>query len=292
MDIKEIDHTLKKIRIAGVPEHFNFPWHMAMEEAAFKDRGIEIEWIEVPEGTGRMCKLLEEKETDLAIILTEGIVKSITEGNPASIVQGYINSPLLWGIHVAAESKFQDLSELEGTKAAISRYGSGSHLMAYVMAEAQHWNTNDLSFEVIHTLSGAVKALQNGEADYFMWEHFTTKPLVLNGVFRRLADCPTPWPCFVVAANQHFLDKEAAALRHVLEIINKYTREFKLIPSIDRTLANRYNLDLQDIRDWLNITQWTQEQLSVQTIDIVQDTLLNLNLISNKLDSRELLTNL
>lgn len=283
---------MKKIKIAGVPEHFNFPWHMAMEEGAFEERGIELEWIEVPEGTGRMCKMLEEKDTDLAIILTEGITKSIVEGNPAKIVQGYISSPLLWGIHVAAGSSYQDLSELKGTKAAISRYGSGSHLMAYVLAETQQWNTADLSFEVIHTLSGAVKALQNGEADYFMWEHFTTKPLVLEGVFRRLADCPTPWPCFVVAANQHFLEKEAGALRHVLEIINRYTREFKMIPSIDRTLSNRYNLELQDVRDWLKITQWTQEQLNTQTIDIVQDTLLTLNLISKKLESKELLTNL
>ncbi|WP_297764883.1 substrate-binding domain-containing protein [uncultured Muriicola sp.] len=283
---------MKKIRIAGVPEHFNFPWHMAMEESAFEDRGIEIEWIEVPEGTGRMCKMLEVKETDLAIILTEGITKSIVEGNPAKIVQGYISSPLLWGIHVAAGSAYQDLAELEGTKAAISRYGSGSHLMAYVLAEGQHWNTAELSFEVIHTLSGAVKALQNGKADYFMWEHFTTKPLVLDGVFRRLADCPTPWPCFVIAANNNFLEKDTQALRHVLEIINRYTREFKMIPSIDRTLANRYNLDLQDIRDWLGITQWTQEQLDIQTIDIVQNTLFNLNLISKQLDSKEILTNL
>ena len=283
---------MKKIRIAGVPEHFNFPWHMAMEEGAFEERGIELEWTEVPEGTGRMCNMLEEKETDLAIILTEGITKSIVEGNQAKIVQGYINSPLLWGIHVAAGSSYKDLSELEGTRAAISRYGSGSHLMAYVMAEAQQWDTAVLSFEVVHTLSGAVKALQNGEADYFMWEHFTTKPLVLDGVFRRLADCPTPWPCFVVAANQNILEKEAGSLRHVLEIINRYTREFKMIPSIDRTLANRYNLELQDVRDWLGITQWTQKQLNPQTIDIVQDTLLNLQLISKKLNSKEILTNL
>lgn len=292
MDIKEIDHPLKKIRIAGVPEHFNFPWHMAMEEAAFEDRGISLEWIDVPEGTGRMCKLLEEQETDLAIILTEGIIKSISDGNPASIVQEYISSPLLWGIHVAAKSRFQDLSELKGAKAAISRFGSGSHLMAYVLAESQHWNIDELSFEVIHTLSGAVKALEKGDADYFMWEHFTTKPLVLDGVFRRLADCPTPWPCFVVAANKNFLDNDAGAVSHVLEIINRYTSEFKMIPSIDKTLANRYKLDLQDIRDWLNVTRWSQDQLSGQTIDIVQDKLLNLKLISNKLNSKEYLTSL
>ncbi len=60
--------------------------------------------------------------------------------------------------------------------------------MAHVMAEEQQWNSADLSFEVVHTLSGAVKALKNGDADYFMWEHFTTKPLVQEGVFE---DCLT-----------------------------------------------------------------------------------------------------
>ena len=31
---------MKNVNIIGVPEHFNLPWHMAMEEGAFKDHGI------------------------------------------------------------------------------------------------------------------------------------------------------------------------------------------------------------------------------------------------------------
>ena len=69
---------MKTVKIIGVPEHFNLPWHLAIEEGAFEERGINLEWTEVPEGTGRMCQLLDSKETDLAIILTEGIIKSIT----------------------------------------------------------------------------------------------------------------------------------------------------------------------------------------------------------------------
>ena len=30
-----------------------------------------------------------------------------------------------------------------------------------------------------------------------------TKPLVDNGIFRRIADCPTPWPCFVIAVRDN-----------------------------------------------------------------------------------------
>ncbi len=46
--------------------------------------------------------MLREGETDIAVILSEGIVKDIAAGNDASIVQVYVQSPLIWGIHVDA----------------------------------------------------------------------------------------------------------------------------------------------------------------------------------------------
>ena len=282
---------MKKVKIIGVPEHFNLPWHLAIEEGAFEERGIDLEWTDIPEGTGRMCQMLENGETDLAIILTEGLVKSITEGNPTKIVQEYITSPLLWGIHVGAKSVFKDIADLKNRKAAISRFGSGSHLMAYVNAQDQGWETDSLDFEVINNLEGAIEALTSGTADYFMWEHFTTKPLVDNGTFRRLGDCPTPWPCFVITATDKFLAQNKFVLNHILEIINLYTTEFKQIPSIDRTLANRYGQKLTDIQEWLSLTRWSQSQIQSQTFEKVQDTLLYLKLIDRKLKFSEVLEN-
>ena len=274
---------MKKVNIIGVPEHFNLPWHLAIEEGAFEERGIDLQWTDIPEGTGRMCQMLENGETDLAIILTEGLVKSITEGNPAKIVQEYIASPLLWGIHVGAKSKYERFADLKTTKAAISRFGSGSHLMAYVNAQNEGWDTGKLQFEVINNLDGAVEALNNGTADYFMWEHFTTKPLVDSGIFRRLGDCPTPWPCFVIAATDKFIKGNSSVLKHILEVINLYTTEFKQIPSIDRTLANRYGQKLEDIQEWLSLTRWSQSQIDSQTLEKVQETLIDLKLIDKQL---------
>lgn len=270
---------MKKVKIIGVPEHFNMPWHLAIEEGAFEERGIELEWTDIPEGTGKMCQMLENQETDLAIILTEGLIKSITEGNPAKIVQEYIASPLHWGIHVGAKSTYNSIDDLMGRKVAISRFGSGSHLMAYVNAQNEGWDTQNLQFEVINNLDGAVEALTKGTADYFMWEHFTTKPLVDQQVFRRLGDCPTPWPCFVIAATDSFIQDNASTLEHILEIINMYTADFKQIPSIDRTLANRYGQQLEDIQEWMSMTRWSQSQLKPQTVEKVQDTLMDLKLI-------------
>ncbi len=278
-----------KARIIGVPEHFNLPWHLAIEEGAFEERGIDLQWTDIPEGTGRMCQMLNDNETDLAIILTEGLVKSITEGNRATIVQEYIATPLRWGIYVAAKSNYSAVGDLKGTKAAISRFGSGSHLMAYVNAQKQGWDTDLLQFEIINNLDGAVKGLTSGAADYFMWEHFTTKPLVDNNTFRRLGDCPTPWPCFVVAATENFANEHSGALKHILETINRYTTEFKAIPSIDRTLSNRYGQKLDDIQEWLSITRWSQKQLSNDNLTAVQEMLMQLGLIDLVVNDKKIL---
>jgi len=226
--------------------------------------------------------MLRDNETDIAIILTEGIVKDIISGNTSSIVQTYVESPLIWGIHVAAESQYQTLSDLENTKVAISRYGSGSHLMAYVNAQNQHWNTENLQFEVVNTIDGAVETLTHGKADYFMWERFMTQPLVDKGVFRRVADCPTPWPCFVIAVPNEFLESNRQTIALLLEIINNTTIEFKEIPSIDRTLATKYNQKLEDIQTWLSLTKWAQKPLEEKVLNKIQNQLFDLKIIEKK----------
>lgn len=283
---------MKKIRISGVPEHFNLPWHLAIDDNAFEDRGIELQWTDVPQGTGKMCQLLRDDQTDLAVILTEGIIKDIVGGNNVKIVQKYVDSPLYWGIHVDASSPFKELQDLRGARAAISRYGSGSHLMAYINANEQGWDTKDLSFEVINDINGAVTALNDGKADYFMWEHFMTKPLVDQGVFRRISDCPTPWPCFVIAASDAAIKKHSNLIKHILEVINIYTTDFKEIPSIDRMLSNRYGLKIEDVQEWMSITRWSQENITPMTIKNVQQQLLALDIIDQTLPFDEVATNL
>ena len=273
---------MKTIKIAGVPEHFNLPWHLCLENGEFEEAGIDLQWTDVPEGTGKMCQMLRDGVTDIAVILTEGIVKDINAGNSSKIVQVYVESPLIWGIHADAKSNYTSLSDLENTKVAISRLGSGSHLMAFVNAQNQGWKTNDLQFEIVNTIDGAVEALSTGKADYFMWEKFMTKPLVDNGTFRRIADCPTPWPCFVIAVRNEIVEQNPQTIELILEIINTTTEEFKDIPSINRTLASRYNQKTEDIDSWLSQTRWSQKSMTVETLNKVQNQLFDLHLIDKK----------
>ncbi|PIF63039.1 substrate-binding domain-containing protein [Flavobacterium sp. 11] len=273
---------MKTIKIAGVPEHFNLPWHLSIENGDFEKENIDLQWTDVPEGTGKMCQMLRDGETDIAVILTEGIVKDIVAGNPSKIVQVYVESPLIWGIHVAAKSNYKTLADIENTKVAISRLGSGSQLMAYVNADNQGWKTDNLQFEIINTIDGAVEALTNGTADYFMWERFMTKPLVDKGIFRRIADCPTPWPCFVIAVREEVLEKNPAVISKILAIINQTTLEFKDIPSIDKTLASNYHQKIEDIQEWLSLTQWSQKPLIAEMLNKVQNQLFQLKIIDKK----------
>ncbi|OEK08423.1 ABC transporter substrate-binding protein [Flavivirga aquatica] len=271
---------MKQVNIGGVPEHFNLAWYLTLKNGEYKEKDLNLRWHDYPGGTGAMCKALRNKEIDIAVILTEGIIKDIIDGNPSKIVQTFVQTPLVWGVHVAHDSPYKTINDLKGTKAAISRYGSGSHLMAYINAENNNWDLEkDLDFKVIKDLEGAVKGLIQGTADYFLWEKFTTKPLVDERTFRRIDDCPSPWPCFVIAVREDFIESNREDLEAILKIINNTTKDFKDIPSIDKSIANRYEQQLEDVQEWLGITEWSQDLIDKETIMKTQKELFALNII-------------
>jgi len=281
------------LKVGGVPEHFNYPWYLTLKNKEYQKEGINLRWQNFPGGTGAMCKALRNGEVDIAIVLTEGIIKDIINGNPATITQTFVESPLIWGIHVGAKSKFKNITDLEHATIAISRFGSGSHLMAIVNAYNNGWDLDKLKFKVIGNLQGGIDALTNGEADYFMWEHFTTKPLVDNGTFRRLGDCPTPWPCFVVAVRNEVLENNLKEVKTVLDIINNCTKDFKEIENIDDILAVRYEQQLADIQKWLSITEWNAgKPITEDLITTIQNKMVGFNVIPEKVNSDKLIRNL
>ena len=281
---------MKKIQIGGVPEHFNLPWYLTLSNKEYHAHGINLRWNDYHGGTGQMCKALREKEIDMAVILTEGIVRDIHQGNEVKIVQVYVRSPLIWGIHVSPNSNFHSVSELKGTKAAISRYGSGSHLMTYVHAESNGWDLdNDLKFELVNDLEGALNSIPKGESDYFLWEKFTTKPYVDDRIFRLIGEYPTPWPCFVIVVRKDVLLQHEDKIKTILQIINNNTAQFKSIKGVDRMISTRYDQKLHDVNDWLSLTEWDQDQLSIEELNLVQAQLLKLNLINEIFPSQDLL---
>ena len=100
------------LKIGGVPEHFNYPWYITLKNKEYTKEGINLRWQDYPGGTGAMAKALRSGEVDIALVLTEGIIKDIINGNPSKITQTFLKSPLIWGIHVGANSKFKTIDDL------------------------------------------------------------------------------------------------------------------------------------------------------------------------------------
>lgn len=276
---------LSQFKVGGVPEHFNLPWKKAIEENRFDAHGISISWKDYHGGTGAMTKALRTGELDIAILLTEGIIADIHRGNPSKIVQFYVKSPLRWGIHVGAKSSFRSVNDLENSRAAISRFGSGSHLMAYENADNYKWDLAKQKFEVVKNLDGGREYLAEGKADYFLWEKFTTKPYVDNGEFRIIGECPTPWPSFVVAVREELLLTHHNEIEQILKIVNESCSQVKTSDNTVKEISERYQLKEEDVAVWFNETEWAYNgDLDTNTINKVQERLIDLEIIDAKMD--------
>jgi len=244
------------LKIGGVPEHFNLPWRMAIEEGKFREAGIQLHWSDMGGGTGQMIRGLETKSIDVAVLLTEGITKAILQGLDAKIIQVYVTTPLRWGIHVPYKSDIQTVDQLEHQTFAISREGSGSHLMSYVRASQENWDTEKLKFKVVGDVYGGLWALENNESQAFLWEKYTTFPFTEQKKCRYIDEVITPWPCFVIAVRNEVYDKYAYALTKMCQIVSERASELKKSENAVDLISWRYNLRHGQVENWLNETDW------------------------------------
>ena len=271
---------LTGLKIGGVPEHFNLPWRLAIEEGRMREIGLDLHWSDMSGGTGQMIRGLETGSIDIAVLLTEGITKSILQGLDAKILQVYVNSPLSWGIHVPYKSTIQKEADLENQTFAISREGSGSHLMAYVMADEQKWKLDSLKFNIIGDIYGGLWALEHNEAQAFLWEKYTTFPFVEQQKCRWIGDVVTPWPCFVIAVRTEVAEQYGNLLRQMCTVVNEKALEVKEgIDSVE-IISWRYNLRSDQVEKWLSETDWNYNGIEYPlAFEKTVQYLLKLNLI-------------
>lgn len=272
-----------RLKIGGVPEHFNLPWRLAIEEGRFRKEGIQLHWSDMGGGTGQMIRGLETGSIDIAVLLTEGVTKAILQGLDAKIIQVYVTTPLHWGVHVPYNSSITSVDELEGKTFAISREGSGSHLMSYVQANQQGWDPNNLKFNVVGDIYGGLWALENDEAQAFLWEKYTTHPYTEQKKCRFLDTVVTPWPCFVIAVRKKVYDKHAAELKKMCSVVNDKATALKKNPDIIDLICWRYNLRHGQVEKWLNETDWNYEGIEYPlAFSKTISYLITLNLLSEE----------
>lgn len=132
-----------KLRVGYVPEHFSMP---LLQLAASPWGQEHLELVPQPSGTGQMLTSFNgddplARQIDVAIALTEALIAGIAKGRQDyELVGTYVKSSLNWAVITGTDAKasqYSSIDDLRGTRIGISRIGSGSQIMASVMALQQ-----------------------------------------------------------------------------------------------------------------------------------------------------------
>ena len=193
------------LRVAYVPEHFSTPLFFAQQQNYYADAGIDVKFIPVIEGTGRLVRLLSDGEVDIAIGLTEGFIADVAKGNDAYKVVGtYVESPLCWAVSTgASRTEITSTKDVLGKKIGVSRIGSGSYIMSFVLGLEHNASKPFFSdFPVLSNFANLRQSVNDGTSDAFMWEYFTTKKYYDNKELKQIGEIYTPWPLWVITARR------------------------------------------------------------------------------------------
>lgn len=211
--------------------------------------------------------------------MTEGFVADLgktaakKESSAYKLVGTYVDSPLCWAVSAGSKSGLQDVSELKGKRVGVSRIGSGSYVMSYVLADQYGWLSSSKSpFEVVPL--GDSAALRNGvndgnKADFFMWEHFTTKKYYDNGELKRIGEIYTPWPSWMIAAR----DATDKRLEDMAEKLNKGVLWFneQRKESVDH-ITSTMDYSTEDAEAWMKTVKFSDNVRGVDP-EVVEDTI-------------------
>lgn len=277
--------TSSVIKIGGVPEHFNLPWQLALEKGLFEELGLHVEWTYFAGGTGAMTSALERGDLDMAILLTEGFLSAVSNGLQAKIVKTYIESPLVWGIYSGAQKEMEHWEKKDNLNYAISRFGSGSHLMAMVHAKKRFLHIKEEQFQVIQSLHGGLDALVSGESDVFYWEKFMTRPFVKSGQLKKIGEFQAPWSGFLIVASNDSLAQNESAIKAILDSMIPECIDFKQNHIYLRQLQNRFQMTEEEAVRWLNDTHWNNSyRQDMQSLQNAKEALVKIGSCKEELD--------
>lgn len=200
------------MKVGYIPEHFSTPLIFANKKF-FKEFHLTLQLIPFPSGSGHLIQALNNNEIDVAIGLTEAFVRGIADTKENEmpnykIVGTYVNSPLNWSISTGINrDDIKILDDLEGKKIGVSRIGSGSYVMSFVLSLNKNFIKPFESYPICNTFTGLRESVNNGECDAFMWEYFTTKKYYNSNEIKMLGNISTPWPSWIIVKHKDLSDE-------------------------------------------------------------------------------------
>ncbi|KAG9250941.1 uncharacterized protein F5Z01DRAFT_337672 [Emericellopsis atlantica] len=263
------------LRIGFVPEHFSTPLHFAR-----KHYGLNAQLIPFPSGTGHMVTAIRAGEIDIGIGLTEGWIAGLgkegVEGDGGyRLVGTYVNTPLCWAISTGKERpEITSVQSLAGKKIGVSRIGSGSYVMGYVLADQQGWLASGGGKEpyadtvILNNFEKLRAAVNAGEADFFMWEHFTSKKFYDAGEIRRVGEIYTPWSSWKIVASTNLTRDDDGLDARVKDLFGKLDQGIKHFNENPEESVQHISTELgytePDAREWLKTVEFPAKTQGVK----------------------------
>lgn len=145
--------------------------------------------------------------------------------------------------------------------------------MSFVLADQQGWLKlpGHQPFDVMcfETFERLRQAVNSDTADFFMWEHFTSKRYFDNHAIKKIGEIYTPWSSWKIAAR----DAADERLPDFFTKLNQGIRHFLDQPE-EAVLYISSQLDYseEDAREWLKTVEFAKEVRGVR-IETVKNTL-------------------
>ncbi len=282
------------LRIGYVPEHYLLPLHLSTFP-------FPVQLVPFPSGTGHMITSLRSDSIDLAIGLTEAWVAGLLtpQGQRErgyKIVGRWVQNPLRWAIVTGRDrEEINGVADLQAhRRVGVSRLGSGSHIMAFVLAQQEGWSSsleeaNALDIVPLGPLADLIAGVTGKEsadaaADFFLWEHFTTKPHfhAEGSPLKKIGEIYTPWPSWHIAASEMTFPRPESdeRLAKVFEVLDRGIKRFNSDPEVSVKMLGTGELGCYygegDAREWLtkakfvDDTKGANRQLLSEVVKVLQ----------------------
>jgi len=189
-----------------------------------------------------------------------------------------------WAISTGAKRPLHSVTDLKNSKIGVSRIGSGSYVMGFVLADQQGWlsSTSDTSepsppFEVVplQTFENLRKAVNDSTADFFMWEHFTSKRYYDNSEIKRIGEIYTPWSSWKIVASTKLVSENGndPRLEDLFEKIDKGVRYFdKNHREAVKYISTALDYSEADAQEWLKTVSFASQTKGVN-VEVIGKTI-------------------
>lgn len=166
---------------------------------------------------------------------------------------------------------------LQSSKCGVSRIGSGSYVMAFVLADQRGWlspspsTSPPFDFIPLQTFDKLREGVNNSTADFFMWEHFTSKKYYDKGEIKRVGEIYTPWSSWKIVASTSIpstderLEQLFSKLDQGVEYFGKNEKE-----SVEY-ISTHLDYSEADAKEWLKTVQFATSTRGVD-VGVIQST--------------------